>query len=110
MKKYRDGVHLPLIAAIPAMLLLISLFTTPDCAFGREASPALREATDGGGDEWPNECVPPPRWYFHAASSGVRVRLPEIACHGRFEVAWPCGHDKGSAVTRRRTLHRIQNL
>jgi hypothetical protein len=80
MKKYRDGVHLPLIAAIPAMLLLISLSTTPDCAFGREASPALREATDGGGDEWNDMCSSSPT-LFHGCPERVLpddVRLPFV--------------------------------
>lgn len=59
MKKLRDRARTPLIAALPAILFLFLVASLPTWTFGREAPPVLREETDGGGDEWSNELVPP---------------------------------------------------
>jgi hypothetical protein len=59
MMKFRDGARLPLLAALPVFLFLILLSASPKHAFSREAPPIFREETDGGGDEWSNELVPP---------------------------------------------------
>jgi hypothetical protein len=59
MKKLRDRARTPLIVALPAILSLVLIASMPTWTFGREAPPILREETDGGGDEWSNELVPP---------------------------------------------------
>jgi hypothetical protein len=77
MKKYRDGVHRPLIVAIPALLLLMLLVGVPNQASGRESPPVFRQETDGGGDEWPNELTPPDHNVYVRSDLGDELVRPE---------------------------------